>query len=232
MLDYQEYTIDGNGYQGNGYQGNGYQGNGNGYDQLDGDYALFYKVAKRFTYKVRKEDTEDFLHDLFLKFAKVNASYIAKGKELTEGGLMRVAKYELAGYWRKYYHKINGIDCGRCSNKQREKCKDWYLYPDCPKAVKMERLDQLVEDGNGDSTPLHELIANDNAVDVVARLEARLILDGYPHRFVKLAYKKYAGYQITDTERRYFWKQQKKAQKNLVQGATKQEFLDTYIVRG
>jgi hypothetical protein len=215
MLDYQEYTIDDNHHQGNGNgNGNGYHSNG--YDQLDGDYALFYKVAKRFTYKVRREDSEDFLHDLFLKFAKVNASYIAKGKELTEGGLMRVAKYELAGYWRKYYHKINGIDCGRCSNKQREKCKDWYLYPDCPKAVKMERLDQLVEDGNGDSTPLHELIADDNAVDVVARLEARLILDGYPHRFVKLAYKKYAGYQITDTERRYFWKQQKKAQKNLV----------------
>ena len=215
MLDYQEYTIDDNHHQGNGNgNGNGYHSNG--YDQLDGDYALFYKVAKRFTYKVRREDSEDFLHDLFLKFAKVNASYIAKGKELTEGGLMRVAKYELAGYWRKYYHTINGIDCGRCSNKQREKCKDWYLYPDCPKAVKMERLDQLVEDGNGDSTPLHELIADDNAVDVVARLEARLILDGYPHRFVKLAYKKYAGYQITDTERRYFWKQQKKAQKNLV----------------
>ena len=34
MLDYQEYTIDDDGYQGN---GNGYHHNG--YDQLDGDYA-------------------------------------------------------------------------------------------------------------------------------------------------------------------------------------------------
>ena len=211
MPDYVDYIIDGNSYQGN---GNGYHSNG--YDQLQGDYALFYKVAKRFTYKVRREDTEDFLHDLFLKFARVKASYDAEGKELHEGGLMRVARYELAGYWRKYYHKINGIDCGRCSKAQREKCKDWFLYPDCPKAVKMERLDQLVEDGNGDATPLHELIADDNAVDVAARLQARLTLDSYPHRFVKLAYKKYAGYQLTDTERRYFWKQQKKAQKNLV----------------
>jgi hypothetical protein len=204
MLDYQEYTIDGNGYQ------------GNGYDQLQGDYALFYKVAKRFTYKVRREDSEDFLHDLFLKFAKVKAIYIAKGKELTEGGLMRVAKYELAGYWRKYYHKINGIDCGRCSNKQREKCKDWFLYPDCPRAVKMERLDQLVEDGNGDATPLHELIADDNAVDVVARLQARLTLDSYPHRFVKLAYKRYAGYALNSTERNYYRRELKKAQKSWV----------------
>ncbi len=210
MLDYQEYTIDDDGYQGN---GNGYHSNG--YDQLNGDWALSYKVAKRFTYKVKREDSEDFLHDLFLKFAKVKASYVARGKELTEGGLMRVAQYELADYWRKHFKRINGIDCGRCSKAQREKCKDWYLYPDCPKAVKMERLDKLVEDGNGDSTPLHELIADDNAVDVAARLEARLILDSYPRRFVQLAYKRYAGYSLNNAERVYYYKQLKKAQKPL-----------------
>jgi len=216
MLDIQEYTTDGNGYQGNG-NGNG-NGNGhhsNGYDQLDGDYALFYKVAKRFAYKVRRDDCEDFLHDLFLKFAKVKAIYIAKGKELTEGGLMRVARYELAGYWRKYYYKINGIDCGRCSNRQRERCKDWFLYPDCPRAVRMERLDELVADGNGDSTPLHELIADDNAVDVVGRLDARLVLQGYPHKFVKIAYKQYAGYSLTNDERAYLYRHRRKAQKSL-----------------
>jgi hypothetical protein len=211
MSDYQEYTIDGNGYQGN---GNGYHKNG--YDQLQGDYALFYKIAKRFTYKVRREDSEDFLHDLFLKFARVKATYDAKGKELTEGGLMRVARYELAGYWRKYYRKINGIDCGRCSNRQREKCKDWFLYPDCPRAVKMERLDQLVEDGNGDATPLHELIADDNAVDVVSMLQARFTLHTYPHKAVKLLYKRYAGYPLEEGERRYINRFRKRLQKTLI----------------
>jgi hypothetical protein len=211
MSDYQEYTIDGNGYQGN---GNGYHKNG--YDQLQGDYALFYKIAKRFTYKVRREDSEDFLHDLFLKFARVKAIYIAKGKELTEGGLMRVARYELAGYWRKYYRKINGIDCGRCSNRQREKCKDWFLYPDCPRAVKMERLDQLVEDGNGDATPLHELIADDNAVDVVSMLQARFTLHTYPHKAVKLLYKRYASYPLEEGERRYINRFRKRLQKTLI----------------
>ena len=44
MLDYQEYTIDGDAYQGN---GDGYHNNG--YDKLDGDYALFYKVAALLT---------------------------------------------------------------------------------------------------------------------------------------------------------------------------------------
>jgi len=210
MLDYVDYTIDGDGYQGN--------GNGNGYNHLNGDWGLFYKVAKRFTYKVVREDSEDFLHDLFLAFAKVEASYNAKSKELTEGGLTRVAQYELADYWRKHFKRINGIDCSRCSKAQREKCKDWFLYGDndCPKAIKMERLDKLVEDGNGDSTPLHELIADDKAVDLVARLQARLTLDSYPHKFVKLAYKKYAGYPFTSGERTYYYRELKKVQKSLV----------------
>jgi len=211
MSDYVDYTIDGNGYQGD---GDGYHGNG--YDKLDGDYALFYKVAKRFTHKVKREDRDDFLHDLILAMARVKASYDAKGKELTEGGLVRVAKYELADYWRKHFKRINGIDCSRCSQQQREKCKDWYLYTDCPKAVKMERLDKLVEDGNGDSTPLHELIADDKLVDVVAMLDARFTLKGYPHKAVKLAYKRYAGYELNDGERRYINRFRKRLQKILI----------------
>ena len=210
MLNYDEYTIDGNGYQGN---GNGYHSNG--YDQLDGDYALFYKVAKGFTHRVKREDSEDFLHDLFLAFARVKAAYTAKGKELTEGGLVRIAQYEVADYWRKHFKRINGIDCSCCSKAQREKCKDWFMYPDCPKAVKQERLDKLIEDGNGGSTELHELIADDNS-DFTARLDAKLILEGYPKRFVDLAFKKYVGYALTNSESCYYRREQKKAQRTLV----------------
>jgi hypothetical protein len=82
-------------------------------------------------------------------------------------------------------------------------------------AIELESLDTLVEDGNGDSTPLYELIADHNP-DILARVEARLILDGYPQRFVQLAYKKYAGYSLTDTERQYYWRQLKRVQKTLV----------------
>ena len=56
MLDYQEYTTEVDHHQGN--------GNGNGYDHLQGDWALFYKVAKGFTHRVKPEDKQDFLHDL------------------------------------------------------------------------------------------------------------------------------------------------------------------------
>ena len=206
MLDHSEYTTDGDGYQ------------GNGYDRLDGDWALFYKVAKGFTHRVRPEDREDFLHDLLLVMAKVRAKYQVIGKPLSEGGLIRVACYEVADYWRKWYKRKNGIDCGRCSQAQREKCKEWFLYGDndCPKAIRTERLDELVEDGNGDSTPLHELIADDNAVDVVAMLDARLTLKGYPHKAVKLLYKRYAGYPLDKREQNYLTHFRKRAQKRLV----------------
>ena len=105
MLDEFDYTID----------GNGHQGNGNGYDRLDGDYALFYKVAKGFTHRVKREDSEDFLHDLILAMARVKAKYEVIGKSLSEAGLIRVACYEVADYWRKWYKRKNGIDCSRCS---------------------------------------------------------------------------------------------------------------------
>jgi len=209
MLDYAEYTIGGDDYQGNGHHRNGY-------DQLQGEWLAYYKVAKNFTHKVKPEDREDFLHDLFLTFAGVKAKYDAIGKELTTGGLVRIAQYEVADYWRKWYHRNQNSDCGRCSKRQRQECEANNSYGSkCPKAVKQESLDTIVEDGNGGSTPLHELIADDNA-DFIPRLEARLILEAYPQRFVQLAYKKYAGYPLTGSERNYYWRERKKAQKSLV----------------
>jgi hypothetical protein len=206
MLDHTDYTT----------QVYHHQGNGNGYDQLDGDWALYYKVAKGFTHKVMPDDRQDFLHDLLLVMARVKAKYDQIGKPLTQAGLIRVAAYEVSGYWRRHYRLTNGIDCGNCTKKQRAKCKENWLYSECPKAIKLESLDKLVEDGNGGSAPLLELIADDNAVDLVARLDARFTIQSYPRRFVQLAYKKYAGYPLTSTERSYYQRELKKAQKTLV----------------
>jgi len=208
MLDCAEYTIDGDGYQDNGHHRNGY-------DRLQGDWLAYYKVARNFTGKVKPEDREDFLHDLFVEYAKIASSYQAKGKELTTGGLVRIAQYRVADYWRKWFKRINGRDCSRCSKAQKAKCKAGNLYLQCPKSVKLESLDTIIEDGNGDSSPLCELLADDSA-DFIPRLEAKLILQGYPQRFVKLAYKKYAGYPLDKVEQNYYYREQKKAQKTLV----------------
>ena len=209
MLDYVDYTIDGDGYQGNG-------ANPLSYDQLDGDWLTYYKVAKPFTRRVKPEDRQDFLHDLFVAFATVKASYDAKGKELTEGGLVRIAQYRVAGYWRNYYRRINGVDCGNCSKAQRLKCRSEDLYRECPRAVQIESLNKLVEDGEGNEAELYQFIADDSA-DFLPRLDAKFALEGFPKRFVDLAYKKYAGYRLTDSEAHYYWRERKKAQKKLVE---------------
>ena len=144
---------------------------------------------------------------------KVKAKYDAIGKELTEAGLVRVACYDVAQYWRKKFRQINGTDCGRCSREQRLKCKAKDLYRQCPKAIKMESLDRLIDDGNGNQIELYQMIADNNAVDVSDRLDARLTLQSYPHKFVKIAYKKYAGYPLTISERTYLYRQRSKAYK-------------------
>ncbi len=55
MLDIGKYIID-----------EPYRQHGNGYDQLDGNYAVYYKVATKFCHKARFEDREDLLHTIIL----------------------------------------------------------------------------------------------------------------------------------------------------------------------
>jgi hypothetical protein len=210
VLDYAEYTTGGDGYQGN---GRGHQSKG--YDQLDGDWALYYEVARGFTHRVKPDDREDFLHDLFLAFARVKASYLSKGKELSTGGLVRIAQYELADYWHNRFKHLNGTDCRHCSKEQRARCKREDLYSQCPKVVRMESLDRMIEDGDGDKTELYQMIADQDAVDIIAIVEARQRLKGYPRRAVQLAYKRYAGYRLDSSELSYLSRFRKSVQQRL-----------------
>jgi hypothetical protein len=75
----------------------------------------------------------------------------------------------------------------------------------------MESLDKLIEDGEGDHTELYQMIADDNAVDIVAMLDAKFTIQGYPHKLVRIAYKKYAGYPLTTSERNYLYQHRRKA---------------------
>ena len=210
MLDYSEYTTEATGYQGN---GNGHHHNG--YDKLTGNWLTYYKVATGFTRKVKPEDREDFLHDLFISFARVKSNYDIKGKELTTGGLVRIAQFAVANYWYKWFKQKRGTDCHDCNKAQKQKCKELDLYSQCPKAIKVNSLDRIIEDGNGDSTPFYEFIADDS-IDLVAKVDARLLLKGYPRKAVKIAYKRYAGYPLDDREQSYLGSFRSRHQKNLV----------------
>lgn len=66
MPDYAEYTTGVKGYQG---AGNGFHPNG--YEHLNGGRAVFYKVVRGFLLRVKLNDRQSFLHDLFSKIAKV-----------------------------------------------------------------------------------------------------------------------------------------------------------------
>ena len=209
MLDYGEYITEVERYQD---YGDGYHNNG--YDQLEGDWLTYYKVARYFTHKVKREDREDFLHDLMLEMAKVKAKYDAKDKPLTEAGLMRVASYELSEYWVRQRRLTTWLDCGNCSKEQRRKCREEDLYSECPKFHQLVSLNAEI-DGDGHKAALLEFLADDKAIDIVARLDARRFLQGFPKRIVQIAYKRYSGYQLDGKDRYYLCQFLKKTQKPL-----------------
>ena len=70
---------------------------------------------------------------------------------------------------------------------------------------------KVIQDGEGNQIELYQMIADDHAVDITARLEAKFTLQSYPHRFVRIAYKKYAGYPLTTSERNYLYQHRRKA---------------------
>ena len=186
MLDYGEY-ITGTYYP---------QGNGNGYNRLEGDWGLFYKVARYFVHKVKFEDREDFLHDLLLEMAKVKAKYEAKGKPLTEAGLMRVASYQVTEYWHT-------------------------LMRHRPTMLSLNsKADGNGANGDGEASEIIDFLADDKAIDLDLRLDARRCLLGMPRRLVQIAYKKYAGYELDRKEKTYLYlyrnRELKNSQKTLI----------------
>jgi len=200
MLDYGEYSTVPDQPQ--------EEANPLSYDQLDGDWELFYKIASYFIHKVRFDDRQDFLHDLMLEMAQVKVKYEAKGKPLTEAGLMRVASYELTEYWVKLRRLTTWLDCGNCSKEQRRKCREELLYSDCPKYHQLVSLNTEIDSGDGHKTELIEFLADDKAIDIVARLDARRCLQGMPRRLVHIGYKLYAGYRLEGKEQDYlnYWR--------------------------
>ena len=183
--------------------------NGNGYDQLQGDWATYYKVTSYFVRHIRFDDREDWLHDTMLEMAKVKAKYEPIGKPLTEAGLMRVASYQVTEYWERLRRLTTWLDCGNCSKEQRRKCRDEDLYSECPKYHQLVSLNTEI-DGDGHKAELIEFLADDKVIDIVARLDARRFLQGFPKRLVQIAYKIYAGIPLDGKDQDYLDRWRKK----------------------
>jgi len=189
----------------------------NGYDQLDGEWALYYQVTSYFTRHIRFDDRDDWLHDTMLEMAKVKTKYELIGKPLTEAGLMRVASYQVTEYWERLRRFTTWLDCGNCSKEQRRKCREELLYSQCPKFHQLVSLNAVVDspDGDGEPSELIEFIADDKALDLDAWVDARRILLGLPRRLVQIGYKRYAGIPLDKGEHCYLQRFRKESQKPL-----------------
>jgi hypothetical protein len=72
------------------------QANGNGYDQLDGDWLTYYKVASHFSHKARPQDRQDLLHTIIASLADVARNN--GHKPFTEPAMYRVASIAVVHY--------------------------------------------------------------------------------------------------------------------------------------
>ncbi|MBA7467585.1 hypothetical protein ES705_20066 [subsurface metagenome] len=187
-----------------------------GYDEgkLEGDWAVFVKIAGYFVNKVPSEDREDFRQNLLVEMAKVKAKYAIKGKPLTEASLMMVAEYERRDYYIKRRYRHFGFNCTRCSIEQRRECQATKLPSDCPKkkAHRIVSLNTILKDKHGDGhkpTELIDLIADTKTIDLAAKLDARSILKSLPKRVVQIGYKIYAGIPLETEEKKYLKRWQK-----------------------
>ena len=130
--------------------------------------------------------------------------------------MYRIASRTRADYWRENYRHTRGLDCGQCSNWQRHKCKDDFLYGNCPKAIKIERLSKPITDSEGNLTELGDLIADDTALDIPQWLDIKEQLLHTPDRALAIAGKIQDGETLTQVERNYLWRFRQREQKTLI----------------
>jgi DNA-directed RNA polymerase specialized sigma24 family protein len=192
---------------------------GNGYNQLEGEWLTYYRVASRFAHKAQAQDREDLLHDIVLTLAQIERNN--GRKPFTELAMYRIASRKVADYWRDHYRLTNGCDCGHCSQSQRATClKDWlgreYSYHQCPKVRRMDALSRPVVDSEGNTTELGELIADDKALDLDAWVDSRTFWHGAPERLKRIALKLRDGEQLTGAEKFYLHKWRKREQIKLL----------------
>ncbi|MDO8569102.1 MAG: hypothetical protein Q7R57_10390 [Dehalococcoidales bacterium] len=182
------------------------QSHGNGYDHLDGQWLTYYKVASRFEHKVKVEDRQDLLHTIIANLADM------EHKPFTESVMYRIASRTVSDYWFSHYSLSNGLDCRHCSTEQRRKCKEDWLYRDCPKAIKLESLNRPIVDDDGHTTELGNLIADDGALDLAEWLDIKTFLLGCPQRLIAIAQKRQDGVALTQVELNYLSRWRKREQ--------------------
>jgi len=204
MLDYGEYSTVPDQPQ---------EANPLSYEQnLEGDWLTYYQVASKYVHKARYQDRGDLLHTIMLNLAVAGSNNGDKPDNLS--WMYRIASFTVAQYWRDYYYRTNGIDCGHCSNPQRKKCKQ-QGYTECPRAIKIVSLNKPIVGEDGQISQLAELIADDKAIDLEAWLDEATWRLGYPQRLVEVAKKSLTGIPLNAKDKMYLQRFRRREQKKL-----------------
>jgi hypothetical protein len=137
--------------------------------------------------------------------------------------MYRIASHTVANYWREQYRLSNGIQCGACSQAQRQACKERLNKPfadnllaNCPRAIRFESLSKPIVDAEGNLTELGELIADDKAIDLMAWIEAKTFLRGCPQRLIEIAIKRVKDIPLGNADKLYLSKYRRKEQIRLL----------------
>jgi hypothetical protein len=145
------------------------------------DWNKYIEIAGKFQRKAKPEDRPDLQQNIIVKLANIESKYNGSGEHLTEGGMVRVASYTVMSYWR-----------------------------DIMRLPRICSLNQTVADEDGNETEFYQTLADDNAMDVEAWIDAKSWLQQAPPRLVRIAYKKVNGFPLTTAESRYLYKQKQK----------------------
>ena len=180
---------------------------------MEHNWDSYIEIARRFEHKARYQDREDLRHSIIIEIAEAKSRN--GDKTFTEATMCRIASYVVADYYRGLRLPSGNLPCGRCSKAQRGKCQRYDLYSQCRKGVEVVSLNSHIEDGEGNSVELIETLADDNAIDIDAWVEARTWLLGCPKRLVEIAHKTVNGIGLEVADRKYLCKWRKKAQKRL-----------------
>ena len=151
------------------------------------DYGKYITVAERYQRKAKREDREDLNHTIILSLAQAQLRLDSNGGgQLSDIAMLRIASYECQKYWRAIKRQLTILS-----------------------------LNTDIYDGDGNTTELIDTVADDNAIDLDAWLDARTWLLGCPRRLVQIASKRLKGIALEHKDWCYLSRYRQKEQKNL-----------------
>ena len=151
------------------------------------DWSKYIRIANRYQRKVKCQDRDDLNHTIIASLADSQLRLDNNGGgQLSDIGMLRIASCRVADYWRSEYR--NG---------------------------RIISLNQVYDDGDGNTTELIDTLADDKAIDLDAWLDDKTFLLGCPKRLISIAHRRLEGIPLTQVELNYLCRWRKRQQKTL-----------------